>query len=98
MPEGVIRVQPGDEENWGGFEDAAGWMTEHSPPGVTYSRQRIYSLWSWRAGRGNGPGNGFPERRLVILPDGRAKEWFRKSEVLAWRPGRHPGRNVRKAA
>lgn len=72
---------------WGGFQDAARWLTEWL--GEPYTRQRVYSLWRWRLG------NGFPERHLVRLPDTRVKLWFRRNDVRAWaRQYKVPGRRA----
>jgi hypothetical protein len=73
----AIAIEPGELENWGGFTAAAAWM--QAVLGERYfSRQRAYSLYQWRTS------NGFPERQTVRLPDGREKDWFRKSEIEQW--------------
>lgn len=73
----IIRLETAEDVSaWGGFTDVGRWLSEWL--GVPYGRQRVYSLWRWRTG------NGFPERHLVRLPDGRVKWWFRRNDVRAW--------------
>jgi hypothetical protein len=73
----ILDLAVDDLPGWGGFQQAADWVSAVRRAEV--SRQRIYSLYLWRHG------NQFPRSYAVRLPGGTIKErWFRRDEIEAW--------------